>query len=155
MVFDRSEHEPEEYDPEAEFEDPESNSLTIPQVQPPGVTPEKVEETLVPSSEDVPTELARTFWVIVLVINAGLLALSIGVMFLIFRGDVSTAGPLLLGGALLLALAYRRYRAFERSEDVSVSDDSATAGSEPDTSTAETVSLERDEPPTSDPDQKT
>ena len=154
MVFEPSEHEPEEYDPEAEFEDPESDSLTIPQVQPPGVTPEDVEETLVPSSEGVPTELARTFWVIVLVINAGLLALSIGVMFLVFRGDVSTAGPLLLGGVLLLALAYRRYRAFERSEDVSPSDDSATGNTDSDTTTAETVSREKDETPTSDPDQK-
>lgn len=142
MVFDRSEHEPEEYDPEADFEDPESDSITIPQVDPPRDPTPDVAETLVPSSEGVSSELAKTFWTIVLVLNAAILAVSVGAMILFFWGDLTRGGALIVGGVALFALAYRRYRAFEAAETESMS-------------TAETVSPEKANTPTSDTDSET
>ena len=142
MVFDRSEHEPEEYDPEANFEDPESDSITIPQVTPPNDPTPDVAETLVPSGEDAPRELAKAFWTIVLVLNAAILAVSVGAMISFFWGDLTRGGALIVGGMALFALAYRRYRAFEAADTES-------------TSTAETVSPENANTPTSEADSET
>ncbi|WP_255170131.1 DUF7322 domain-containing protein [Natrononativus amylolyticus] len=112
MVFERTEHEPEEYDPEAELTDPESDSLTIPEVS--------TDET------DVPPELLKTFWAIVLVVNAAVLAVSLGVLFLLFEADVATGGPLLGGGVVLFGFAVYRYRSFRRSADATDGDDGAS-----------------------------
>ena len=120
MVFERTEHEPEEHDPEADFHDPDSDSLTIPRIEPPSIESPAVTE---PGAElgggDVPADVARTFWIVVVVVNAAVLAVSLGVMFVVFWADVTTGGGLFAGGLVLFGLAYRRYRAFRarRSDD--------------------------------------
>lgn len=58
--------------------------------------------------EDVPDELFRAFWASVLLLNMAIAALSIGAMFIYFRGDYDTGGPILLIGAVA-ALATARY----------------------------------------------
>ena len=61
--------------------------------------------------------LARTFWRLVLVLNAGLLAAAIGLMLVGFRGEVSLGGGLTLVGLATLAYGvygYRRVRSGER-----------------------------------------
>lgn len=96
MLSEKSEHEPDEYDPEEEFRDPESDSITIPEVQ--------------TAERDAPAELFQTFWLLVFVVNAALLAVALGAMFLVFRGDLRIGGSLLAGGIVLSGLALRRYR---------------------------------------------
>ncbi|MFP8889115.1 hypothetical protein ACLI4U_05025 [Natrialbaceae archaeon A-CW2] len=96
MDFEPSEHEPDEYDPEAEFRDPTSDSLTIPDVS--------------ENAGDTDPQLTTQFWVLVMVIKAALIALSLGTLFLIFQTN-QRAGWLFLGGGLLLSIfALRRYR---------------------------------------------
>lgn len=101
MVFERTEHEPDEYDPEEDLRDPESDSLTIPHVSIPEV------ET---SEADVSSEIQTSFWLIVLTLNAAILAGSLGVLLLVFGYDPTYGAVLLVGGIVLSALASRRYR---------------------------------------------
>ncbi|WP_276253841.1 DUF7322 domain-containing protein [Halomontanus rarus] len=101
MVFERTEHEPEEYDPEEDLHDPESDSLTVPDVSIPEV---KTTEA------DVPSEIQAGFWLIVLTLNAAFLAGSLGILLLAFGYDPTYGVVLLVGGVVLLALAGRRYR---------------------------------------------
>lgn len=107
------------YDPEAEFEDPESDSITIPDV-----TPEEQEVSTTAPPEisipeitvdetDVPEAILQHFWLIVIVLNAALLALSLGSMMILFRGMLSTGGALAVGGVVLFGLAFRRYRTLQ------------------------------------------
>ncbi|MCU4750593.1 hypothetical protein OB919_01125 [Halobacteria archaeon AArc-curdl1] len=96
MDLEPSEHEPDEYDPEAEFRDPTSDSLTIPDVS--------------GNAGNTNPQLTTQFWVLVMVIKAALIALSLGALFLIFQTN-QRFGWLLLGGGLLLTMfALRRYR---------------------------------------------
>lgn len=118
MLFDRTEHEPEEYDPEEEFRDPDSDSLTIPDVsrEREESTSESTEVPIPEASTaemDVPGELLEHFWSLVLVLNAAILAASLGLLFLFFEGSSSRSLALLAGATLLSAFAYRRYRAYE------------------------------------------
>lgn len=101
MVFERTEHEPEEYDPEEDLHDPESDSLTIPDVSIP-----EVETT----ETDVPSEIQAGFWIIVLTLNAAFLTGSLGILLLAFGYDPTYGVVLLVGGVVLLVLAGRRYR---------------------------------------------
>lgn len=78
----------------------------------PGSAPER---DLDPAADaDVPGRLRARFWVVVAVVNVGVLAAALGAMLVAFRGDWGRGGPLLLVGGLLLARAYQRVRAFER-----------------------------------------
>lgn len=70
-----------------------------------------------PDPSDAPPELVKTFWALVLVINAALLAVSLGVLFLVFEGATRRGGALLAGGLILFGFAVRRYRAYRRSDD--------------------------------------
>ncbi|MFC4544388.1 hypothetical protein ACFO5R_20880 [Halosolutus amylolyticus] len=120
MLFDRTEHEPEEYDPEEEFRDPDSDSLTIPDVTREREEPTD-ESTSVPIPEvstgetDVPGELLEHFWGLVLVLNAAVLVASLGLLFLLFEGRTTRSLALLAAGAVLSVFAYRRYRVYEAS----------------------------------------
>ncbi len=122
MVFERSENEPDEYDPEAEFEDPESDSITIPDVTPeepdnPTVSAPEVSIPEVSTDEtDVPKAVFQHFWAIVVAVNAALLAFSLGAMLFFIQGMTTTGGVLAVGGLVLFGLAYRRYRAFQSQE---------------------------------------
>lgn len=122
MVFERTEHEPEEHDPEADFHDPDADSLTIPRVEPPAVREPGADL----GGRDVPADVAQTFWIVVIVVNAAVLAVSLGVLLVVFRGETRTGGGLVVGGLVLFGLAYRRYQAFRRRRE----------GDEPATGTA-------------------
>ncbi|QSW98564.1 DUF7322 domain-containing protein [Haloterrigena alkaliphila] len=137
MGSDRNEHEPEEYDPEEEFRDPESDSLTIPSVSTEDagdglrseiradIEEDRASEPLIPTDEtDVPPELLETFWALVLVINGALLTLSLGVLFLVFEGVSRVSGVLLVVGLVLTGFAVRRYRNYQRRDDASPDADS-------------------------------
>ncbi|WP_211290174.1 DUF7322 domain-containing protein [Natrinema ejinorense] len=146
MVFDRTENEPEEWDPEEEFYDPESDSLTIPQVSMEDDDPDDdlgeltnpVEAPTVSTGEmDVPDEILQTFWVLVVVLNAAVLLVSLGLLILAFEGNLTRGGPLVGGGLVLLGLAGRRYRRFQAGDhgttagtDGSGTDTAADDGSE-------------------------
>ena len=57
-----------------------------------------------------PEPVRRRFWAIVLLLNAGILAVSLGVMLAGFRGQYRDAVLLIGGGLVVLYGAYRRYR---------------------------------------------
>lgn len=94
--FEPSEHEPDEYDPEAEFRDPTSDSLTIPDVS--------------GNAGNANPQLTTQFWVLVMVIKAALIALSLGALFLIFQTNQQVGWLFLAGGFVLTVFAFRRYR---------------------------------------------
>ncbi|WIV67622.1 DUF7322 domain-containing protein [Natrialbaceae archaeon AArc-T1-2] len=129
-LFEKTEYEPEEYDPEAEFRDPNSDTITIPEVE--------------TDESDVPSELLKTFWATVIVVNAAVLFVSVGVMIIGFLGRFRDGGVLIVGGLALFGFAYRRYRAFRDSdteyEPLDSDDDSATAD-EPDAETGPTETV--------------
>ena len=70
-----------------------------------------------PSSEsddsaETPTpsdDVRRRFWAIVVLLNLGFFAVSLGVMLAGFRGQFRDAGLLIVGGLIVLYSAYRRY----------------------------------------------
>ncbi|MFB6299038.1 MAG: hypothetical protein ABEH65_02120 [Halobacteriales archaeon] len=78
-----------------------------PSGQPPGPS--------VPSESDAPTALKWKFWQLVVVFNVALLASSIGVMLIGFRGRFRTGGASLLGGLVLFGIGWYRYRAIRRN----------------------------------------
>jgi len=139
VVVDRSDHESEEPDPEADFQDPDSDSLTIPRVETEDAGSglradlrseleaegiETIEPPEVsPDISDVPSDLAKAFWVLVLVVNAAVLMLSLGLMFLLFNGDTARGVPLTGGGLLLVGFAWRRYRQFDSVSDSTDTDE--------------------------------
>jgi hypothetical protein len=87
-------------------------------------------EDLIPAtpSDDVDVDPAveRLFWWLVLVFNAALLALSLGVMFVLFQGQYAFGGQLTLVGVVLFAYGYYRYRNRPKSDDDESDDDSDT-----------------------------
>jgi len=118
VLDDESEHEPDEYDPEADLPDPEEElapSVEIPEAPEP-----------MPESE-APDEIVRIFWWVVIVVNVGLLALSVGVMVWFFEGMATWGLRLIAVGGIALGYAYLRYRLFMRDTDVWDEEGEATA----------------------------
>ncbi|WP_252700444.1 DUF7322 domain-containing protein [Natronosalvus vescus] len=119
MDFEPSEHEPDEYDPEAEFHDPTSDSLTIPQVSAePG---------------DAHPQVVTMFWALVLVTKAAVIATSLGLLLLIFQRHTQFGWVLLAGGLILTGFAIYRYRsfdpaAFSNKDDEAAGDDTDSDG---------------------------
>lgn len=106
----RSPHEPDEPDPEAGLTDYEAElapSVDVPEAP----SPRNTAET------EVPTDLLRKFWVLVLAFNAALLAGSLGAMYVLFRGDWSLGGRLLLAGAVCLLYGLYRLRTWDPRRD--------------------------------------
>ena len=62
------------------------------------------------ASEEVPTELKKLFWKIVILLNIGLLTASLGVMFLYFKGNVPLFVGLSIVGYAALARGIYLYR---------------------------------------------
>ncbi|MFC7142462.1 hypothetical protein ACFQMA_21815 [Halosimplex aquaticum] len=61
---------------------------------------------------DVDPEVSRTFWRLVLVFDVALLAMSLGPMFVFFRSDWDTGGPLFVLGVAAFVYGVREYRQF-------------------------------------------
>ncbi|CAI48847.1 uncharacterized protein NP_1512A [Natronomonas pharaonis DSM 2160] len=61
------------------------------------------------ATEDVPDGLFRAFWASVLLLNVAVAALSIGAMFVYFRGDYETGGAALAIGAVAAFGTFRYY----------------------------------------------
>lgn len=130
MAPDRSEHEPEEYDPEAEFRDPDSDSLTIPEV-----STERAGSTLRSDLEseieddatetpdasfdevDVDSDLLTDFWALVLIINVVVFAYALAALFLFFEGETAYATYLFAAGLVLTGFGIHRFRAFKDRDD--------------------------------------
>jgi len=137
VVFDRTENEPEEWDPEEEYYDPDSDGLTIPQVgdeDGPGDIDDlssAIEPPAVELSEaDVPADLLQTFWALVLVLNAAVLAVSLGLLILLFEGYSTRVTALVVAGVVLFGFAVRRYRRFQ-ADDSGDPDDGSEAETPP------------------------
>ena len=145
MVSDRTENEPDEYDPEAEFRDPDSDSITIPRISTEDagsdlrsdLKSEFAEDENVSglsgSETDVDSDLLTQFWALVIVVNAAVLAFALGLLFLIFESEVTYSTYLVAAGLVLTGFAIHRYRAFKRTNDTTASadDDDADRPTEP------------------------
>ncbi|QCJ47662.1 hypothetical protein [Haloprofundus sp. MHR1] len=112
-------------DPEEKWNrwgDPERDLPNVPEAPKPS-TPEG----------EVDSELATAFWVSVVLVNVGVGALSLGAMFLYFRGQWRLGGGLFVVGLFLLLRTYQRYRQFREGR---TTDDGVppmeTAGTETD-----------------------
>ncbi|MFB6155992.1 MAG: hypothetical protein ABEJ22_08855, partial [Haloferacaceae archaeon] len=96
--------EPEEFDPRDRWGDPEHDLPNVPEP---------------PDPEDLDPELQRTFWASVVLVNAGVAGVAIGLMLVFFRG-AWTVGLAAVGvGAVALVRTYFFYRSFrrERADD--------------------------------------
>jgi hypothetical protein len=158
--FDRTDHEPEEWDPEAEYTDPDSDSLTIPRVSTEdagstlrtefqeefGSTAESEEDST--AETDVSSDLLQAFWTIVLVANGAILALSLGGIFLLFEGASTHAFALVVGGVVLSGFAVRRYRTYQRTAPSESAGDDEDSEHDEDSEPAES---DASEPPAGDP----
>lgn len=97
-IDDRSEYEPDEPD----------LGPDVPEVEIPSVA--------IPDESAASTEVARAFWIVVLLLNVGIFAGSLGLLLAAFRGQYRLGAVLALVGTLAFAHAYHRYRQF-RHED--------------------------------------
>jgi hypothetical protein len=84
---------------------PEVDGPEIPSVEVPSVDVDY---------EDVPADLIRTFWILVLIANAGLLAFGLGIMFVAFRGNWDLGARLIVASGLLAILGWRIYGRIEQ-----------------------------------------
>lgn len=90
------EYESDEPDPEAEYA-PDPPSVSIPDT----------------SDADVPPELAQVFWSVVVAVNVGVLAVSLGCMFIYFRGEWRLGGSAVILGVGTLLYGYVKYRRYQ------------------------------------------
>lgn len=102
----RSKHEPDEPDlgpdpPDVAPDEPDLGPET------PNVSPEAGGFF---GPKDAPKELLGAFWKLVLLFNVGLLAASLGAMFLVFEARLYLGGGLLVAGLLALGRGIHRYR---------------------------------------------
>lgn len=65
-----------------------------------------------PSDSEVPDDVRKSFWAMVVLLKIALLALSLGAMFAYFRGEFELAAGLGLLGSVAAVRLYLRVRAF-------------------------------------------
>ncbi|MFB6164058.1 MAG: hypothetical protein ABEJ31_02770 [Haloarculaceae archaeon] len=63
-----------------------------------------------PSTNDVPRDLARSFWKLVAIFNVALFAASLGPMLIVFRGEWGRGGAVFALGVATFVYGYWRYR---------------------------------------------
>lgn len=115
IVDERGEHEPDEFDPDSLGPD-------VPE------PPEAPSTSSVADADVENPEIARQFWQLVLVFNVALLALSVGAMFVGFRGNLDLGLKVLAVGVLTFALGLYRYHRFESDRDDAVGSDAEHNG---------------------------
>ena len=65
------------------------------------------------SDIDASSNVAQTFWLVVVMVDIGLLAISLGIMIVVFRGQLRFGASVFAIGVLALLLGYRRYRNYK------------------------------------------
>lgn len=82
---------------------------------------------------NAPPEVEKTFWTVLLLVDAALVALIIGPVVAFFNGNVRIGGVIVFGGLFCVGLAYRRYRKFKRTpnEELGIAGDDESASSDP------------------------
>lgn len=105
----RSEHEPDE--PDLGPDVPEVGTADEPDLRPhiPDVSPPGSEDGFF-GPEGTPKELLSAFWKLVMLFNFGILAASLGLLFLVFEARLYLGGGLFVGGLLAIARGVYRYR---------------------------------------------
>ena len=98
LDWDRSEYEPDEWDPEADQHDTTTGGLTIPSVD--------------TDESDAPKTVVRTFWAVVIVVNVAVFFVALGPMLIFFLGEYRYGLVLIALGLVLFGFAYLRYRRF-------------------------------------------
>ena len=98
LDWDRSEYEPDEWDPEADQHDATTGGLTIPSVD--------------TDESDAPKTVVRTFWAVVIVVNVAVFFVALGPMLIFFLGEYRYGLVLIAAGIVLFGFAYVRYRRF-------------------------------------------
>lgn len=117
MLFDEEwPDEPRESDPSDRWGDPERDLTNVPEAPAP---PD-------PSKNDVPADVARSFWGVVLLANVGLFAVCLGPMLAFFRGQWTLGGVLVVFGLLTFVHGYRVYRGFRQRHPAAGGDDEST-----------------------------
>lgn len=96
-----SKYEPEE--PGKQYEDPDFDVTTG----------EELVERL-PDEGEIPQELAKTFWALVLLCNVALFAISLGAMLWYFWGWTERGGLMVLVGLIAAGSAAARYWRYQR-----------------------------------------
>lgn len=82
----------------------------------PEVDVPSVDAPEVPDGSDAPTGLRRRFWTLVATFNVALLAVSLGLMFVAFRGRWQYGGAAVVLGLVLFGFGYRRYQRYTGDE---------------------------------------
>ncbi|SEO38969.1 hypothetical protein SAMN04487948_102190 [Halogranum amylolyticum] len=110
--------EPDEFDPEDRWGDPEAD----PEDRWGDPETELVEKITIPepsepelSAAAVDSAVTGPFWASVVLVNLAVFALSLGPMLIFFRGEWLIGLGLVGGGTLALARTYHLYRQFKRS----------------------------------------
>ena len=67
------------------------------------------------SESDDSSEVVQTFWLVVIMVDIGLFATSVGVMIVVFRGQLRLGSGVFAGGVLALLFAYRHYWIYQNS----------------------------------------
>jgi hypothetical protein len=70
----------------------------------------------IPDESNVPEGLFRAFWGLVATINLGLFAASLGLMLVVFRGQLREGGAVFLLGVAALTYAGWKYRQVQSSD---------------------------------------
>lgn len=119
--------EPDEFDPEDRWGDPEAD----PEARWGDPETELVERITIPepaepelSAAAVDSAVSGPFWASVVLVNLAVFALSLGPMLIFFRGEWLIGLGLVAGGTLALGRTYHLYRQFKRSADRGENDDS-------------------------------
>ncbi|GAA0660366.1 hypothetical protein ACFQDG_15720 [Natronoarchaeum mannanilyticum] len=106
MFDEPADEEPDEVAPEEELDfDVVDSESTLPPEIPQAPEP--------PPASEASEELQKMFWSVVVLLNLAILAASLGVMYIIFRGRLQLGGGLILVGLLGGLHAYRIYRRYE------------------------------------------
>jgi hypothetical protein len=126
--------EPDEFDPEDRWGDPEHD----PEARWGNPERELVENVTIsePSEPDlsdgVDSAISKPFWASVILVNLAVFALSLGPMLIYFRGEWFIGLGLVAGGTLALGRTYRLYQQFKRVSTESLQDDGDDATSDVD-----------------------
>ncbi|GAA0273114.1 DUF7322 domain-containing protein [Halobacterium noricense] len=82
----------------------------------PEVDVPSVDAPEIPDGSDAPAGLRRRFWTLVATFNVALLAVSLGLMFVAFRGRWQYGGLAVVLGLVLFAFGYWRYQRYTGDE---------------------------------------